>query len=357
MGSFVTANNPAAESPLSRALLIEAAAWVTRMNGPLRDENTEQGFTKWVNESPLHRRAFVEVMRDWEHIGEHKHDAYVVVSASPLPQPVVVQEKSRARPWFAAAAALVLVIVGGLLYWAQLGDVSTEIGEQRIITLEDGTKVYLNTATRIAVQYEAARRRVRMDAGEALFEVAKDSHRPFTVVVGEREVTALGTAFLVRRDMDRFAVTLVEGKVAVTPVKSAITPDQAAVMRPGERLTFPSDASPAKLDRPPVKKLLAWQQGRVALDNMRLDEAAAEMNRYSPIKLIIEHPEAASLPITGVFVAGQSASFARAVASSYELKVVNEGSTIVLAGAAHRRIPTNQNDLNDAASSASISTP
>ena len=114
-----------------------------------------------------------------------------------------------------AAAALVALVVGGVLYWRSLG-ITTELGEQRNLTLSDGTRVALNTATKIRVRYDNAARRVELERGEALFEVAKVPARPFVVIAGGRRVTAVGTSFVVRRDNEEVAVTLLEGKVTVT---------------------------------------------------------------------------------------------------------------------------------------------
>jgi transmembrane sensor len=322
---------------LSRALLIDAAAWVARMNGPLRTESTEQGFAQWLKDNPLHREAFVEITRDWERIEEHKHRAHVVISAVPEPAAVPDRRGRHKGPLFALAAAVAVAVIGGWLYYVERSGVATAIGEQRILTLEDGTKVSLNTATRMVVQYDKHQRRVRLESGEAFFEVAQEVDRPFVVAAGERQVTALGTAFLVRRDSDQLAVTLMEGKVSVMRVSQEQS--TATVLTPGERVTFKHDVAVPELDQPSLTKLMAWQQGQVHIDQLPLSEAVAEMNRYSLVKLVIESPETAQMPLSGVFIAGQSMSFARAVAESYQLEVIDRGSTIMLSGVARRLLP------------------
>ncbi len=312
-----------------------AAAWLLSMNGPTRDENMERGFARWLKEDPMHAVAFREVSRDYQHIGDHKHDAYIAVGAKPRTEPSTATKKRRLVPPFAVAAALAAITVGGWLYFSGLDDVTTTgVGEQRSILLADGTKAYLNTSSRIVVQYDESRRQIRLDSGEVLFEVAKDIGRPFVVLVGDRRVTAIGTAFLVRQDAERLAVTLVEGKVSISSPQVAHEQGAAAVLSPGERLTFQARKSSSRLDHPPVQKLLAWQQGRVSIDDMRLVDAIAEMNRYSPVRIVVDDPAIEDLLITGAFIAGQSANFARAVAVTYGLNVVDEGSTISLSGPA-----------------------
>lgn len=322
---------------LTKAMMSEAGAWMARLNGPYRTPRVEQGFQQWLKDHPAHREAFRLVSVDWEGMEELRRFANVSITAPNNAAAVMPQRKVlRVSPWLAAAAVITLTVVSGLLYYWQADALTTGVGEQRILTLEDGTKVSLNTATRIFVQYDRSQRRVRLDSGEALFDVAKQAERPFIVDLGDHDVTALGTAFLVRRDDKRTAVTLIEGKVSISPGKPA-SPDTGApadtvLLIPGERLTFTTPHEAPEVDRPVMDKLTAWQQGKVAIDKMRLSEAVEEMNRYSPIRLTIERPETERLLISGVFTAGQSSSFARAVAQSYGLQVIERGDTIQLAG-------------------------
>src|ERR1700735_5441987 len=147
-----------------------------------------------------------------------------------------------------AAAAALLAIVGMILWLAPAPDLTTEVGEQRLVTLTDGTHVFLNTATRIAVNFDAHARWVELKSGEALFDVAKKPSWPFIVQAGDRQIKALGTSFVVRRDPTQTAVTLVEGTVSVTTPASApairdsradASPSaRAFTLKPGQRLTF-----------------------------------------------------------------------------------------------------------------------
>jgi transmembrane sensor len=240
--------------------------------------------------------------------------------------------------------------------------IATGVGEQRQLVLEDGTRVFLNTDTRLVVKYDEQARRVELRRGEALFNVAKKSDWPFIVVVGDRQVKALGTSFVVRRDDERVAVMLMEGRVQVSPQSSStpsipadtqaqagansVAPSQPAAatdqlpketftLTPGQRLTFTNGAA-ASLDTPSMERATAWRRGQVILDDTPLRVAAEEMNRYNSIKLVIESPEAAELLVNGLFQAGDSTHFANAVAQAYGLRIVERGDAIVLAGIPER---------------------
>lgn len=311
------------------ALRAEAGAWLARLHGPNRTAQVEEGFRAWMNESPAHAAAFEHMTDTWEKAARLRRRPIEHVASWELPG----FRLSFSRAAIAAAVIAVLAI-SGTLFYLQSDAIATAVGEQRILALEDGSRVYLNTDTRATVHFDKATRRVELDRGEALFEVAKHPDRPFIVVAGDRQIKALGTSFIVRREEENLAVTLVEGKVAVL----SSPPPQAGegrvgvssiTLSPGQRLTLNASRSP-RLDRPALDKMTAWQRGQVALDNSPLLEAVAEMNRYSRKQLIVESPRAANIRISGIFRSGDSENFAQAVSKNYGLEVVKESSRIVL---------------------------
>lgn len=339
----------------SAAVRREAAVWIARMHAPDRTPQVDAGLRRWLKESPEHQRAFDLANELWETAARIPDGALprmmrwkrvAVASRFPFPR-------------MAAAASILLVLIavlgGGLYFYMNrpfLGEptLATAIGEQRSILLKDGTRVSLNTATRMSVRYDEKVRHVHLESGEALFEVARFAQWPFVVTAGDREIKALGTTFIVRRDEQRTVITLVEGKVAVSPAALAegletalpgsespsgpagSPPVETVTLMPGQRLTFTGGEQPAKVDLPELDKVTAWQRGLVALDYTPLAEAVAEMNRYSTTKLVIDHPETAAARVSGVFRAGDSLLFARAVAETYRLQVVEEPGRIILSG-------------------------
>jgi transmembrane sensor len=336
---------PAASDVPSAAACAQAAAWIARLHGENRTAKVEAGFKRWLVASPEHRAAFDMANEIW-------------AGTEGLPKPPVPAFVSWPRAglvltWqrgLVACAVLAIIGIGAMLHFRDPG-LATRVGEQRNWSLEDGTRISLNTASRIHVHFDRAARRVDLDHGEAFFEVAKRPDWPFIVTAGGKQVVAMGTAFLVRSDDHRVAVTLVEGKVTVSdanempPSSSEQNPGstlgQAApanqksvdafALSPGQRLTFAARELP-KLDRPALEKVTAWQRGQVILDHTPLKDAVAEMNRYSDKELKIEEPEAARAQVTGIFRVGDSENFAQSVAETYRLRVVSQGTEIVISG-------------------------
>lgn len=334
--------------PVPPARLAEASVWIAKLHGDGRGRAIEHGLRRWLQENPDNARAFELATEVWEESANLRR----FIS---LPGSERKQARTWWRPMLAAASCAMLFVVAGLVWLQFRGVISTDVGEQRQVTLDDGTRVFLNTDTRIDVKFDEQARRVELRRGEALFNVAKRTEWPFVVLVGDREVRALGTSFVVRKDAGRTAVTLVEGSVLVTPLPAAINnvapkiieapgasvempslpeslPDDHGVkLAPGQRLTFSNDA-PVKLDTPSVDRTTAWRRGQVILDDTPLQTAAAEMNRYNQTKLVVENPEAGSLLINGLFQAGDSTHFANAVAQAYGLTVIQRGNEIVISG-------------------------
>lgn len=308
----------------------EAAAWMVRLYGEDRTPELERGLKQWLTLHPRNARHFEEMTEVWSLGGE--------TTAHGLPRMRSSRSTSVAltRRW--AVAAILLMFVGVGLYSAYRGwdpSYSTQRGEQRIVRLGDGSRIILNSSTRLKVDLTGTQRRVRLERGEALFEVAKDASRPFTVMAGSREVTAIGTSFVVRHEADRTAVTLVEGKVRVSDesapreAASSMLPREVAMLTPGERMTFVKEAAP-KIDTPRIESVTAWRRGEVLLDQTSLSDAVAEMNRYDDRRLVIDDAELASLKVSGVYRSGDSAGFAHALADLHGFNVTEDSAEIHL---------------------------
>jgi transmembrane sensor len=329
-------------SPMpSASVRAQAAAWVARLHGPNRTQEVEAGLRRWLAESAEHAAAFELLTDTWEKSARLNRRPMEHTPRRGLAGFTISVSKAA----LAAAVVAAITVIGTVLY-LRTDAVVTAVGEQRTLALEDGTRMYLNTNTRAVVRYTPEQREIELQQGEALFEVAKNPRWPFIVRSGDRQVRALGTVFLVRREDRNLAVTLMEGKVAVSSVnaRAADAPARATerveppasagevvMLAPGQRLTF-ATSEPATIDRPRLDRVTAWQRGQVAFDDTPLVDAVKEMNRYSVARLIIEDPSVAHIRISGIFRAGDSANFAGALARTYGLHVDHEAREITLSG-------------------------
>jgi len=336
---------------LSAEVRAAAAAWLARLRAPDRTALVEDGLRRWLAEHPDHAAAFELLTDTWEKSARLKRRPLERVASWEK----VEFRVSLPRISLALGLACVVAVITTLVY-LHTDTVMTGVGESRLLVLEDGTRAHLNTNTRVAVRYTKGMRRVDLERGEVMFEVAKQTERPFIVFAGGRKIRALGTAFLVRRDAQNLAVTLVDGKVAVSTVSAGFPAAQnpravvksANEMRmltdtrdsggtftlsPGQRLTF-AVAGAMKIDRPSLERVTAWERGQVSFDNTPLADAVAEMNRYSHLQIVIQNPAAGAIRVSGIFETSDSNNFARAVAETYGLKLRDGSPDSIVLGSA-----------------------
>jgi transmembrane sensor len=313
----------------------DAVVWVTQLHGPDRDTNLEARVRRWMAEDRRHAAAFERVTDDWQQNGNIPWHPLRRVS-----EPARGRKRLRTAAAALAGMAALCAALACTIYLLRDDTLTTGPSEQRIVDLTDGSQVTLNANSRVVVQFDEGARKITLKRGEALFDVAKDRSRPFVVIAGDRKVIAVGTSFEVRREESAgstFAVTLVEGHVAIEPISSPNALPNASgngvtLLNPGERLRF-AGATNQSLDSPSIGRVTAWRRGQLIFDNTSLGEAAAEFNRYGTRKLAIEGAAVQSLRVGGVFKISDPYSFALSMAGTYRLQIIVRGKTITLTDA------------------------
>ena len=319
------------EAVLSEEVRAQAAAWIAQLHDEKRSPNLEAQIHAWLGESENHRRAFDRMKLVWERAGQIRLRARGDTSA--------IRSGRRARfpAWAAAlAASLLVVVVAAVVYHWHDNALVTGVGQRDVRLLPDGTRVVLNTNTRVEVKYDERARRVRLIRGEARFDVSKRPTWPFIVSVNGQAIRALGTSFIVRQgESQDLSVTLVEGRISVTPIarndEAPVSDPQ--VLQPGQRLVLSQHHAPA-VDRPELTRITAWERGSVDFDNTPLKDAANEMNRYTTTRITVPDAEVAQLRIGGVFHAGNADEFVKIATQLFGLRADRNGGDIVLSRSA-----------------------
>jgi transmembrane sensor len=281
-----------------RSAIDEAAEWYFKRDaGPLSGRD-ETAFRARLAD-PANRAAFAEIDRTWADLGLIARPAAPDMARSAAPARIPVRYALRRR---VLAAAAVLVAVLALGYTLDVttrlqADAYTARGESRSLTLDDGTNVALNTATAIAVDYSASARRVRLLQGEALFTVAKDAARPFTVLAAGGETRALGTAFAVREEGQGATVTVLESRVGVS-VPAGQPP--GAELSPGQAVSYSARGIGA-IRAVDADGETAWRRGKLIFVDRPLGSVIAELNRYHAGRIQIANSAISGHLVSGVF--------------------------------------------------------
>lgn len=225
-----------------------------------------------------------------------------------------------------AASAVALAIAWQLSPWGyQAGYYHTDIGEQRILELEDHSRVALDAKTRVAIRYTGESRTVELLEGQAQFSVGRDPVRPFRVLAGDRTIVALGTVFTVEFTNRKLHVAMMDGRVAVVPANdysATLDSKKGGVQQPlgngdsaaleltaGEELKVARDGRATVIPKADLEAATAWRTGKVVFRTERLADAILRMNRYSRVQLEIGNPALEDEMVSGVFEAGDTQGF------------------------------------------------
>lgn len=209
----------------------------------------------------------------------------------------------------------------------------TDIGEQKPISLDDGSVIHLNTDSLVTILYSTAERRIVLTKGEAHFDVAHDQQRPFIVEAGDNTVTAVGTAFNVElKGSESFELLVTEGKVLVKDNNlankqkvedGALHPlsGEGILLSSGEKAVFDQSASEkTSLSLVEVQQDLAWQQGMLVFQGESLVDALSEVSRYTSIKFQIADQDVRQKRVAGYFKAGDIDGLLFALKNSFNIQ-------------------------------------
>lgn len=351
IGNRQVADDPDDPPPkVTKRIGAEAATWVARLHGPNRTRQMELECLEWQSRSAAHRYAFERCTQVWQEVPNAARAAGYVPTPRRPPVAQAPSRRLRLRGLVAAAScALVAGVVGLWVFLHDATEYRTAVGEAQTVVLGDGSRMFLNTDTRVSVALDPKQRAVRIESGEAVFEVAKDSARPFVVRAAASEVVALGTAFSVRlvppgaEATESLVVTLIEGKVSLRPATGgdgrSVAPAEAMVLQPGERVRLAKapggkGATRQQVDRPRLDQVTAWKRNEAVFERTSLVDAVAEMNRYSRTQLVLVGEVArAEWLVSGQYRTGDSAGFAQALAALHGLVVrEHEGRLELSAG-------------------------
>jgi transmembrane sensor len=300
----------------------EAAIWLARLRADDRTNEDERAFRAWLMADPRHAAAFESVNSVWDSVGALSRD---------LRSGDVQLESGLNRRALVTGGVGLAIAAGGTFAFVQSAAAEvykTEVGEQKHVTLKDGTGMFLDTDTKLVVDFTDKSRKVDLRYGRANFRVAPDAKRSFAVEAAQKLVIGTHSNFDVRRDGDNISVLLIHGQAMVK--NAAAGNDGGRQLSDGERLSFASGQTP-KLDKPNLLPLLAWHTGQAIFENSALADVVQEMNRYSTIKLEVDDARISRLKVSGVYRVGDNTNFARSLARllPIEIRVVDDSIQLV----------------------------
>jgi transmembrane sensor len=349
----------------------QASAWLETLRRP--NSGDEGRFVSWLKESPRNVRDFLIMLSLDDALGDIDANRSIKIEAllaqadagvasgafsagrqqPPSPTAREALVGSRRRRQFATLAASVLLAAGGGWAWfahsrAAWTQFETSTGEQRAFELPDGSVVYLNTHSHVAIRFAAHTRDVRLVRGEAFFQVHHDTSRPFRVYTDDAMVQAVGTEFDVYRREDGTVVAVIEGRVNVTPASRPAALERKSgnafqgsgpslpAKTPSRTLGASQEARVSHLGSVSIREVnnvtdtVAWRERRLIFTDQPLGQIVDEFNRYRANPIRLEGPGVSTRTYTGVFNADDTDSLVEVLARDPALAVDQSPDGIVV---------------------------
>jgi len=298
----------------------EAAHWLARQDGDDWNAAGQNDLDAWLAADTRHRVAWLRLRAAWRQADALRGEP---TAAAPPRVPL-----ARFSTWRIAAGVALACALGAQLVHMQ-GDArvqhyATRVGESRLVALSDGSRVTLNTDTRLRTGSNDART-VWLDGGEAYFDIAHDPQHPFVVQAGASRITVLGTRFTVRREGDATRVLVAQGSVRLSegPASIDLVHDQEASAHDGAIVR-------RSHDRASTERQLAWREGRIVFDQTTLQDAAREFNRYNDDQIVVDDPVAGAIVMGGSFAPTNIDGFVRLLEQGFGLQTKRRGKDIVV---------------------------
>jgi len=332
----------------------QACLWISRIDRGL-SLSERQNLVVWCNQNSNNHKTLLAMASHWD-------DLSVLSELRGLFPLEKSSKKSKSKlSAYAMAASIALFSLLGASYVNQESlslffpfinntqEVTqvfeTSIGQQTRFVMPDGSNIQLNTNSLVTIDFNNEQRKLTLVRGEAHFDVAKDKNRPFTVVVGEKSFTALGTIFNVQRKSDNtMELVVTEGKVLIAKalesnekLKASLTSYNNnqndllllsdSILPSGVIVTVGEKAVIANNQTNPVEKVsdeqverdLAWQQGMLIFNGEPLDKALEEVSRYTNTTFEIKDSDIGKLKVAGYFKAGDIDGLLASLSSNFNL--------------------------------------
>jgi transmembrane sensor len=302
-----------------------AAAWLARGEFTTLSGDEQVKLDAWLAEAWQHRTAYWRLKVVWD-------ETYRFAALRRTAREEVAEKPRRKTSSYikiATIAAIAIVLAAGaalLRFDNQEQTISTALGGRKVIELAGGSRAELNTSTIIRVA--AGGRNVRLDKGEAYFQIRHDANRPFVITAAGYRIIDLGTTFVVLNEPGRLKIALLEGRAQL---EAADGNSQATTLSPGDVAVAADGAVSVTREAPrEISKALGWRRGVLIFEHTSLADAMAQFNRYNAAQLVIADSDTAKLTVDGTFPLTGVSQFASAAKTIFGLHVARRGNEIVI---------------------------
>jgi transmembrane sensor len=297
----------------------QAALWSARLTTGSLSDAERLALAGWLEADPEHRWVLTRYRELCGQLDEQlpalldpgETDALIAQTAAHI--------RWRRRAWGLGTVAAVLALAG-LIWGLMPQSVETLPAERRSLALADGSRVDLNARSKMQIDLGRRERRVRLSQGEAFFNVAHDSSRPFFVETPQGEIRVTGTIFNVRQTADAgVEVTVLEGAVQV---RARTSPADPVPLRPAEQARLGGrEVAVQTLTPEAMQSALTWRTGQAAFEAAALGDALERFAAYTGREIVVS-PEAGKLRVGGRYSLDDTDGFLAAIQQALPVSVL-----------------------------------
>ncbi|MBT2373647.1 FecR family protein [Pseudomonas fluorescens] len=282
-----------------------ALAWLSLLHDQ-PSSGDQATFSRWLRADPAHASAYAQAQVLWE-LSEVPARALAQEEAVALQGYLNAMDRSKrsnTRRWsgaLAMAACLLLMVALGAGWqpsrWVDDfgADYVTAPGEVKTVILADQSRVTLDADSAIAVDFSHGERHIQLRRGAGFFSVTHTGE-PFVVEAGSGEARVLGTQFEVRLQPAGAQVTVLAGRVGVTPSKSG--PQQ--ILSAGQQVAY-TDGVADELHAVDSESRLAWRDGWLNYYKAPLADVVQDLRRYYPGRILLLNDDLGNRRVSGSF--------------------------------------------------------
>jgi transmembrane sensor len=301
----------------------EAINWLVKLNSGQATEADYSAFAAWRALSEQHELAAQEAEAIWQGVGTAGDKARQL-------------ERKDARAKLTRRSVLgggALAITGfalvktGVIGPRLFADYTTAIGEQRSVSLPDGSRVLMNASSALSVDFNDHQRGLELIEGQATFTAARDVVRPFIVKAANGEARAIGTVFDIDVRRADVAVTVLEGVVAIS---TDANPSASVMAKADQRVCYAAHGLPAAAEGIDADVETAWRRGKLIFNRRPLADVAADIERYRRDRIVIIGEQLRSLDVTGVFDLSNPEAILRTIEETLPVRIVRMPLVTVL---------------------------
>jgi len=343
---------------MSHDIQNSAVQWFVKLRSPDVSSSDRHSHAEWLSSAAGNQPAYDAVCKEWSDL--EGLDNWARSELGQLNLSSNTQGRRKVSQW-ATGLAMAATIILGVVLWPVFSDqdqyYQTVKSEQRLVTLDDGSRLHLNTASAVAVSFESELREVILSKGEGVFDVEHDSTRPFVVRAGATSIIALGTRFSVQhRGLDEIEVTVLEGRVAVVPanispagvieyyadgsgklVDKVKSLPKSLILGVDQQVVVGGKGHAKEIQRVNAANEVAWLEGKLVFNSTPLRDVVKELSRYVPGQIRVEK-DVPNHPVTGIIQIRSAETMLGLLAQVVPVTPVKQSSSVTILHA----VPTQQ---------------